>query len=515
MSRNRVIVLSVLAGIIIARSLLAIWWFYSRADGFFMLFGDSCERTLMGYWWLKSGLSRGCLTWLPLHFFILALIFEVVPDLVNVPPMLGTACYAGVIVWIYRISRRLFDVREKETVALFAASIAAFYYWPFHRFGPSGPNWLFGLSLSGMVEPLFHFFLLGGIAFFTDYVYSNRLRYLFPAAILIGLSSALRYEGWLFAAVLSVYLAARFIRSFKEKRQWSLLACAALMDAFVPYWVLDSYFRCGGYIEKTLMWGERQSGLLKSLFFYPQVLFRTDFIVLLLAVIGTGLAFINRPNRKTVSVFLFLPAIYLLSLILLSVFFGPIGFISRPLALVFLMLIPFAAYAFFKMFRTALGAAPTRLLLIVSALFIVFMDVKSLYTCRSYGYVAPETIEIGKKIKKMYSAGPAPSGEKILLELKPGPNGMVWDFMALRLFAPDTVLLDRDDLFDKSSRLITQDNPSVFERNEGEFMEYCRDNGVKSLILTSDKYILKANKYARQAAENGEYRLFILDTENR
>ncbi|MFA5351400.1 MAG: hypothetical protein WC357_08770, partial [Candidatus Omnitrophota bacterium] len=413
----------------------------------------------------------------------------------------------------YRISKRLFDIKEKEAVALFAVSLAAFYHWPLNKFGPLEPNWFFGLSLSGMSEPIFYFFLFGGVSLFIDYVYSNRLEYLLPSALFLLLSTTLRYEGWIFAVAISMYLIITFARSFKEKRDWSLFIYAVLMNIFIPYRILDGYFRCRGYINKMLMSAESQSGLLEAIFFYPWVLLKSDLFIIITAAIGIALVFVKKSGRKTAFIYLCLPAVYVSLLICVSAIWGPIGFVTRPVAVIFLILIPFTAYAIFRILGALFRPLMVRLLLIAITVFIIFKDVASLDMCRSFGYASAETIDIVKKIKHLYPSGMASSNGKMLLELRPGPKGMVWDFMVFRLFAPDTVILDRVDAFDSESRIIVKDNPSAFDKEDDEFISYCKESGIVLLILTSDKHIAKVNRYAQQIGGNKEYRLFLLGSE--
>ena len=198
--------MSILLSIIVSRFLLSIWWFCYKANGFFMLFGDSCSRTHAGICLARHGLIEGFPhghTWLPLHFYILAFIFKIIPDTISVPPILSSVFFVGSIFWVYRIARCLFDTEDSKPVALFACSIIAFYSWFFNQIQT---NYFFGLSLSGMSDPIFHFFILGGISLFLDFVHDERKKCLFLSAFMFLLSTALRYEGWGFVAIISIFL---------------------------------------------------------------------------------------------------------------------------------------------------------------------------------------------------------------------------------------------------------------------------------------------------------------------
>jgi Gpi18-like mannosyltransferase len=76
------------------------------------------------------------------------------------------------------------------------------------------------LSISGLPESIFFFFIISGIYYFLKWKISdNRSIYLIISSVLFALSNLFRYEGWLFSIVLLLLVLFDAFRNEKSIRQ--------------------------------------------------------------------------------------------------------------------------------------------------------------------------------------------------------------------------------------------------------------------------------------------------------
>ncbi|MFC2061120.1 hypothetical protein ACFLUV_01255 [Elusimicrobiota bacterium] len=506
------IIISVIAFIIILRLILTLWWIYSKADGIFMLYGDSCSRSMTGYLWSKTSLLKSFphgQTWLPLHFFLLAMVFKFIPDLINVPPMLSLFFWSGIIICIYRITKRLFNIEGNSIIALFACIIVSFYPWYFNQ---HENNWFFFLSISGMSDPIFHFLILFGTMFFLDYIHTEKNKYLLFSSLVFLVSTTIRYETWGIVGVISLILLFKFIKTFKSQPDIYIPLCILIMCEFMPIWLYEQHISRGDplqFVKWTFEFANTELSFLKRIIFYPFLLFKVDSPIAIISILGMFFVLIKKINFKIIFNYLIVTFGYIFLLICMAAFFGPVGSINRPVALVFLMFIPFCSYAIFIAIKTVFNHKFTRVALLVISIILIFSNIIALNKIENYyGFPAISTIDTGRRISHLYKSGILSDEDNILLELKQGPE-MAWDYNALMMFAPDNLFFDRWDTINMAGLLKIDSNPSIFDTKNSRFTKLCKKYNIKYIIFTSENNRKKRQGYVETIYKNEDYELCL------
>lgn len=180
--------------------------------GFMEYDADGFTRVIHSYEWLQHPRWEVGV-WLPLQFWIVGGLLAVWNNIYDAPKLLNTIAGLVTIVNIYVITRTLSRQRA-AVIAAFLAAIFPFEVW---------------FSVSGMSEPLFHAFLTAAVAGFVRWWQSNRLVPLAVASAMMCAATAIRYEGWFYAAVM---LAIVCITAW-HRRQHSLTAALVAAGSFL------------------------------------------------------------------------------------------------------------------------------------------------------------------------------------------------------------------------------------------------------------------------------------------
>jgi hypothetical protein len=210
-----------IAGVIAVFVFAALLQYSAFKGGLYTKSADESARTLSAYRWSQHAFSIPVRVWLPGYQMIIGLGLKVWPDLFLMPRVLNnvlgllTLAALGSLAWI------LF---KNRWVVLLTMILGA-------TFGPR-----IVCSVIPFSEILFAFLLLIGITFFASWIEQARPARLLATAGFMTLSAGIRYEGWLFVAVMGLLSLLIIWERKKElvKRRISLAVCACFILSVVP-----------------------------------------------------------------------------------------------------------------------------------------------------------------------------------------------------------------------------------------------------------------------------------------
>jgi len=219
--------------IIGVRAILSIF-LWNHSGGFFWLTGDDASRVEMAYYWSQAPFFNlpGNPLWLPLGIWVHGLALRFVDDPLVTSSIVNSAFSMASIMLIYKITQALFP----GTAFSPPLAAAIFAFCPL----------LVWLGLSGLSEPIFHFFMLLGILFM---LLADRHKqpsaYLYSAIGFLG-ASAIRYEAWILVAAFALFCALDFKQS---THKLTILMSLAVASMFVPIWLYWQWGVYGDYLH--------------------------------------------------------------------------------------------------------------------------------------------------------------------------------------------------------------------------------------------------------------------------
>ncbi len=193
--------------------------------GFFGISADESGRTLDALAWSTSGTPQSDV-WLPFHRIMLVCGLWIDPDLFIVPRIVsfifGLLAIAA-LVWLTH------EIFHDRIVTISSAYLAA----------------LFPMRVVLAVVPLseieFITLLAAGFASFVHWHNSRRPWFLLLSASLAGLSTSVRYEGWIFAgAIGAFFLFSADTRRFFMTKPITATCVVALLMVFPLYWIIHT-----------------------------------------------------------------------------------------------------------------------------------------------------------------------------------------------------------------------------------------------------------------------------------
>lgn len=510
---NKSFALIFLLFLLIFRIAISIWWLYHNAGGFFMLFGDSCQRTIEGYHWVNHGIIKGFphgSPWLPLHFLIIAIFYKIIPDLVLITPIISLIFFSGSVILIFLITKRLFN--SNDTIALLASLLACYYPWPFY--GDSSHLSL-GLSISGMSDPVFHFFVLGGVYFYLEFIHDKRVKNLILSSILFLLSTMLRYEGWGIVVVIAALLLANFIKNLQKGRSdWVLLLCVFIILIFIPFWLIYQYRSTGDALHFA-RWAATfvtiKGGPLVRMFYYPKLLLSIDPLIVSLAVLGVIIALYKNINKMLIFPFIVIAGSYIFILIVFSTVIGPLGHQYRPLILSLLMFLPFVSCAIATLCPASCNKRFGFILLFLLSLIFMSYYSKRIIQIQRFGFPIEESALSSARLVEKTLLGHQEKNSAILVERT--ENGQhIWDIKVFEILFPDHAYFDREERYNTpKDELAVINNPSLFEyMNDDQLIKYCKTKDIKVIVTSSGRYVGRIKGFADKVDQQGRYTLFSL-----
>ena len=477
-----------LCTIIGLRAILS-FFLWNHSGGFFWLTGDDASRMAMAYYW-SQGLfffnSPGNPFWLPLGTWVHGLALTFVDDPLVTSSIVNSIFSMASIVLIYKITQTLFPGRP------FSPPLAAAIF----AFCPL----LVWLGLSGLSEPIFHFFMLMGILFMLLADRHKQPRaYLYSSIGFLG-ASTIRYEAWILVVAFALFCALDFKQS---KHKLTILMSVVLASMFVPIWLYWQWHVYGDYLHFVRFFTATSTALGVSPYF--RLLWEIAPLELLLAVLGIVMSIRLR------GIWRYLVFISLYYCIFMITTRGVVAanYPIRNLTSVFIILIPYAAYGLHTI-AVRLRFYRTVVYLAILA-YIVGGTVQSLgYSFQARDGVVKTAIWSRRAIR----AGLLDEGLKILVEARRGGSNegdIVWDSLFLHAVNPGRIIYDRlGNWIHKDGQWVINEieNPSILDGPSGEVEKRLRLQKIRVVIAYSEPVFRVLDAFMKTVNQCEEYRIY-------
>jgi hypothetical protein len=194
--------------------------------GFYGISADESGRTLDALQWISSGIPISDV-WLPFHRIVVGFGISLFNDLFITPRvisfMFGLIALTAIVWLAYELFR---DYRITCLTALLAA------FFPLRVV----------LSVVPLSEIEFIAFIAAGFASYTRWAHSRGSLSLLATGLFLGLSTSIRYEGWVF--VILIIMELFFERENRKQifhRPIIGIMSLILMNLFIAYWIYITY----------------------------------------------------------------------------------------------------------------------------------------------------------------------------------------------------------------------------------------------------------------------------------
>jgi len=386
-------------------------------SGFVSLSGDEFFRGLLSYaWYLHPYFTSDAIgeapraVWLPLHFWVVGAALHLYFDLWLTPILVSMFFSVLTLIMLYKLTVLLFSKEPVGSLAVLIAGLTPWYVW---------------LSVTGMPNSLFHFFVIAGIYGALKWQESGDNLHLLASSCAFLLATMLRQEGWFFAFLLGGYLVFYLVRSRRKiSSPRFLIACALLSCSFIFVWIGYDAIRSGRFLHFVAAQREHvqtQSGEVEALPFrvlkYPFLLFVVSPWITTLAVcMGVKQGFWNRRRAKaylsqaaSLGLYLYFVLGELLFLIAMAVAGAQVNASpQRYVVLNVLLLIPLVTAWLFPVLSGGPEASGVRrfsgIRLGALALFglVLGVQVKASF---SYPTYFANTLEVGRFLRSLWEKG--------------------------------------------------------------------------------------------------------------
>jgi len=456
------------------------------------LSADDYCRTVKSYEWLQNpNLYSG--VWLSGHFWINGIVMFFIKDLFLAVLFVNITFSALSLVYFYNIIDLTFD----KKVAFFSAlifSLFQFQVW---------------LSISGLPEPIFFFFVIGGIYYFLVWKKTDKISSLLLSSIFFALGNLFRYEGWIFSGVFVFLVILKHRRNFIDFDRHLVrdILISAISFLTIIFWIVLNYIDYKDpffFAKETSRIYEEYNTVkfLQRLIQYPIFILYIAPIITILSlkvVWHTIKNFISKEKKfdTIVNYFLLFNVLELILLIIQGTLgTGGTNIISRYIVINSLLFIPFAVYQIFQ-FRKWVA---------VSVLFVVSLI--NLIWCYYYPHAfRDDTYETGKLLRSYVTKNDLGANEKIYFQEVEG----FYDIFAVQT------------LSNKPSVFLFQGFPSkivkktkggvkteIEETNVLDIRNFLQKNKIAVVVVKSDNYAEKLKKMNFKCEEIGDYKIFYI-----
>ncbi len=456
------------------------------STGFRWLSADDYCRTVISYNWLqKPEITSG--VWLPFHFWLNGFFMMFIKDLFVA---------ATVITFIFSTASIFFFFKSIEIAfsrrTAFWSSVI-FIFFPFQAW----------LGISGLPEPVFFFFVLGGLYFFMLWKTKNRKRYLFYAAVSIALSNGFRYEGWLFSFTLILLTS---LDIFKEKKFTKLIFKNILIASFslvtIFWWLILNYVDNNDFFffakETSKIYDNFNTAkYFQKVIQYPTFIF---YIAPITSFFSIKVIYSNfRKGELNLTVLFLLYNIIELTLLMIQGIMGTGGtnMISRYIVINALLFIPPAVEQFFN-YKKGITV-------------LVFSGTILTYLIWCFFYPQPfreDTFEVGYALKNSVFKNFLEEKDKIYFEEIEG----YYDVFAVQTLSnqPDRFILGSLPELSVTEKKSKKKKSALSdeELNILDIKKFIDKNEIGMAIVKSSSYSEKLAKISVKKEEIGDYSLF-------
>ncbi len=464
--------------------------FIILGSGYRWLSADDYCRTVKSFEWLqKPVIDSG--VWLTPHFWINGFAMIFIKDLFAAATIVNVIFSALTVIFFYKAVLISFD----KKIAFFSALI--FCLFPFQVW----------LSISGLPESIFFFFVITGIYYFIKWKFSGEKRInLVLSSAAFALSNGFRYEGWLFSGVIVLLVLSDIIYQKKVTvKVISNFLVSLISFTTIIWWLIQNYIDHHNMFffaeETTKIFKEfNTAGFLQRLVQYPTFIFFIAPLTTFFAL-RTSSETLRTNEISPSRTFLFFNILELSLLILQGILgTGGTNMISRYIVINALLFLPFAVQQAFEL-RKILAASLIGIFIIVNVIW-------------SFYYPQPfreDTFEVGNLLKDLEKKNHVRENGKIYFEEVQG----YYDIFAVQALSnnPSKFLLG-DFPTIKSIEKKNKKNkkqPTDEELSIIELKNYLEKNNIKIAVVKSDSYTDKLKKLSYKNEEIGDYKLFYLE----
>ncbi|MFA5404562.1 MAG: glycosyltransferase family 39 protein, partial [Ignavibacteria bacterium] len=463
-------------------------------NGYNWLSADDFCRTVKSFEWLqKPEIHSG--VWLSGHFWFNGIAMLFIKNLFISATAVNIIFSALTLFYFYNLIEMCFDKR----IAFFSSLI--FCVFPFQVW----------LSISGLPESIFFFFVVAGMYYFIKWKNSeSKLLFLILSAVAFALSNLFRYEGWLFSIVFVLFIVSEIRKEKKLSKELTKNILISLISfSTVIFWLVLNYIdykEVFYFAKETNKIYEDYNTVkyLQRLIQYPTFLFYIAPITTVLSVkVSWDFArCIFKPNGNfpKIAIYFAMFNIAELGLLMLQGLAGTGGtnMISRYIVINAILFLPFAVYQVFKYRK------------ILATLFLITIILVNYIWC----YYFPQsfrvdTIETGVLLKNQIEKN-FNKDEKIYFEEIEG----YYDVFAVQTLSnnPSKFVLGNFPslkIEEKKSKK-KKSQLSDEELNILDIKRYFEKNKISMAVVKSDGYVDKLRKMNFKNEEIGEYKIFYL-----
>lgn len=468
------------------------------SSGYRWLSADDYCRTIKAYEWLQHPeISAG--VWLSPHFWLVGFFMVFIKNLFWASLTVNFIFSFFTLVYFYKAVELSFN----KFIAYFSTLI--FCFFPFQVW----------LSLSGLPESIFFFFVTAGIYYFLKWKNSNgQSSYLVICAVCFALSNCFRYEGWLFSIAFVLLVLSDFFKEKKFSKEFiKNVLIASISGITIIWWLVQNYID-----HKDMMFFAKETTKIfvqfdKSSFFQRLVQYPT--FILYIAPFTTVFAFkkIYDAFRSGKNELLKYFALFNLVQLLLLIFHGLAGtggtnMISRYIVMNALLFVPFAIQQCYELKKYI--SIP------ILAGFIVINIIWSFYYPQPF---REDTFEVGKLLKNQFEKDYIKPDGKVYFEEVDG----YFDIWAIKTLsnAPNKFELGNlDTLIAQNKKKLSEINTVSKAKtklkkpdNEINILDvktYLEDTKIQIAIVRSDNFNEKLKKLSLKNEEIGDYKIYYI-----
>jgi len=459
-------------------------------SGYRWLSADDYCRTVKSYEWLqRPEINSG--VWLTPHFWINGFVMIFIKDLFAAALTVNFIFSALTVFYFYKSILLCFD---KKTAFI---SSLIFCLFPFQVW----------LSISGLPESIFFFFVIAGIYYFIKWkFYGEKNIFLILSAVSFALSNGFRYEGWLFSGALVLLVMTDILKEKKlTKKIITNVLISLISFTTIIWWLVQNYVDHHNMFffaeETTKIFKEFNSaGFFQRLVQYPTFILFIAPLTTFLAL-KTSFEALKSPGITPVKIFLLFNLLEL-SLLMLQGILGTGGtnMISRYIVINALLFIPFAVQQIFE-FKRIVAVGFIALILIINIIW-------------SFYYPQPfreDTFEVGNLLNDMEKKNYIKENGKIYFEEVTG----YFDVFAVQALSnnPSKFILGVFPVknFPENKSKKSKKKQTDEELNIIELKNFLEKENIKIAVVKSDSYSDKLKKLSYKNEEIGDYKLFYLE----
>jgi len=403
----------VLIGLIFAVSIL----YANKIEIFPSFCGDGQSKAILGARWIKSPMFMDPCSplWLPLPNWLIGIGLKIFYDLYWVPIAINLIFSAVSLFLLYEISWVFF---KNRIIGLISIALTAFL------------RDFVGLAISGMSEPVSHFFIIATFLFYFKWIMDkDKTRFLLISGMMMALGNMTRMNNWSFSFLftISTLIIALRNKPVLGKNRIKILSFLIIPWIFPLIWESMLHIKVGTFLayyndckKCTDSWGWNLNTSKLFLFFLKHIFIVAPFIFITSAIQACR-AFRKREN----SYLLYFGIAILYNIPILALFLkGAIPSSPERLFIIsFMLLSPFSARLIYDIFAVnkfkPFFRYSLKIFVFMIFVLIVFKDISA--SCKVPFWKEGNAIaRIGCRLKTMWESGILKDDDIVVIRPKDG-----------------------------------------------------------------------------------------------